>query len=162
MSAVSYRPPLVLPAMALAVIMAWSQSVCWLPIKSQLVHGYSMVIGIYLLLGVPFWFLVLNRVSSPVVTVIGLIELPVICTLALFGLAHARRGDDWSFGLQDLVGPVLGDHGSPYEAAAQLPHGSPGAALVRGPLPRLGAQGNDLLPTLINLYICHDQPEPRG
>jgi hypothetical protein len=97
-----YRPPLLLPAIALAVIMAWSQTVCWLPIKSQLVHGYSMVIGIYLLLGVPFWFLVLNRVSSPVVTVIGLIELPVICALALFGLTHTRRGDDWSFGLQDL------------------------------------------------------------
>jgi len=97
-----YRPPVVLPALALAVIMIWNQTVCWMPIKSQLVQGYTATIGYALLLGVPFWLLVVNRASSAEVTVIGLIELPALSALAFLGLTHARRGDSWSFGLQDL------------------------------------------------------------
>ena len=75
-----YRPPLILPALAIAVIMAWSQTVAWLPTKSQLVQGYTATIGFALLLGVPFWLLVVNRVSSTEVTVIGLVELPALCS----------------------------------------------------------------------------------
>ena len=43
-----YRPPLVLPAFA--VTMAWSQTVSWLPTKSQHVRVYSVMIGFALLL----------------------------------------------------------------------------------------------------------------
>jgi len=97
-----YRPPLILPALAIAVTMAWSQTVAWLPTKSQLVQGYTATIGFALLVGVPCWLLVVNRASSAEVTVIGLVELPALCALAFLGLTHARRGDEWSFGLQDL------------------------------------------------------------
>jgi hypothetical protein len=97
-----YRPPVLLPAVALAVLVAWNQTICWMPIKSQLVLVYSMMIGLMLLLGAPLWLLILDRVSSAVLTVTGLIELPALCALAILGLTHARRGDDWSFGLQDL------------------------------------------------------------
>ncbi len=97
-----YRPPLLLPALAIAAITAWNQALCWAPIKSHLVQVYSMTIGLMLLLGVPFWLLILNRASSAEVTAIGLIELPALSALAFLGLTHARRGDDWSFGLQDL------------------------------------------------------------
>ena len=33
---------------------------------------------------------------------IGLIELPAVCALALLDVTHARRGDGWSFRTQDL------------------------------------------------------------
>ncbi len=97
-----YRPPLVLPGLALAVAMAWSQTVSWLPTKSQHVRVYSVVIGFVLLLNAPFLLLVLERASSNELTVIGLIELPAVCALAFLGVTPARRGDEWSFGLQDL------------------------------------------------------------
>jgi len=97
-----YRPPLLLPALAIAVITVWNQTLCWMPIKSILLQVYSMTIGLMLLLGVPFVLLILDKVSSTELTVIGSIELPALCALALLGLTHARRGDEWSFGLQDL------------------------------------------------------------
>lgn len=98
-----YRPPLVLPALALAVIMAWTQTLSWLPTMNQSVRIYSSLIGFALLLGVPFWLLISNKLSSTELTVIGLIELPALFALALLGVAHARRGDEWSLGLQDLL-----------------------------------------------------------
>ena len=53
-----YRPPLLVPAIALAVIMAWIQAVCWLPIKSKLLQVYALSIGLMLLLGAPSWLLI--------------------------------------------------------------------------------------------------------
>jgi hypothetical protein len=97
-----YQPPLRLPAIALAVIVAWNQTACWMPIKSQLVRVNSITIGLTLLLGAPLWLLIQGRVSSSVLTAIGLTEFPVMFALALLGLTHARRGDEWSLGLQDL------------------------------------------------------------
>ena len=82
--------------------MAWHQTICWLPIKSKLVQVYLMTIGLTLLLGAPFALLILMQASPTVLTLIGLIELPALWALALLGLTHARRGDEWSLGLQGL------------------------------------------------------------
>ncbi len=97
-----YRPPLVLPALAIAVITAWNQTICWMPIKSKLVQVYSHDDWLDAAAGRALLLLVFEKVSPNVLTVIGLIELPVLCALAFLGLKHARRGDDWSFGLQEL------------------------------------------------------------
>src|SRR5437764_1367848 len=40
-----YRPPLVLPALALAVCIAWIQTICWLPIRSPLIRQNVLFLG---------------------------------------------------------------------------------------------------------------------
>lgn len=97
-----YRPPLLLPALALAVIMAWTQTLSWMPPMNKQVRIYLAMIGFTVLAGLPSWLLITERVSSRELTVLGLIELPALCGLALLGVTHARRGYEWSFGLQDL------------------------------------------------------------
>ena len=94
-----YRPPLVLPAVAIAVAMAWIQTICWLPIRSQLVRVYLLIIGFYVLLGAPAWLLQREILSPSSCSVLGVFELVGIYTLAQSGSAHDRRGDDWSFGV---------------------------------------------------------------
>ena len=60
-----YRPPLVLPTLAIAVGMAWLQTICWLPIKSPLVRTYLTLIGIALLLVGPGWLWQREMLSEP-------------------------------------------------------------------------------------------------
>ena len=97
-----YRPPLILPAIAFAVLMAWFQAVSWFAFRSPIVHAYSIIIGLYILIGVPAWLLTDERLSSNAVLLLGLAELALICPLAYFGLVRARRGDHLSLGLQYL------------------------------------------------------------
>lgn len=98
-----YRPPLVLPAMAIAVSMAWLQTICWLPIKSPLVRNYLLIIGFWLLLIAPAWLLQRNVLSPSALSFLSLFELAGLYALASLGLAHDRRGDDWSFGVDRAV-----------------------------------------------------------
>ncbi len=97
-----YHPPVLLPAIALAVTVAWNQAMCWMPFRSQLVQVYCMLAGLGLLVGLPSWSLVTKTLPVPVLATIGLLELPIIYALAVLGLRHARRGDDWSLGLSDI------------------------------------------------------------
>ena len=97
-----YRPPLILPAIAFAVLMAWCQAVSWFVFKSPLVHAESIIVGLYILLGVPAWLLTSERLSSDAVILLGFAELALICPLAFFGLVRARRGDHLSLGMQDF------------------------------------------------------------
>lgn len=97
-----YRPPLILPALAFAVVIAWCQAVSWVAFKSPVVHAESIIIGLYILLGTPAWLLTSERLSSNAVILLGFAELAMICPLAFLGLVRARRGDHLSLGLQDL------------------------------------------------------------
>jgi hypothetical protein len=95
-----YHPPLVLPTLAIALAMVWNQAVCWSPIKSQATRLYAAIIGYLLVLGAPS-FLFFQRLVSPTsVTVLCLIELPIVYAVALLAVRHDRRGNEWSFGLE--------------------------------------------------------------
>ena len=98
-----FRPPLVLPALAIAVAMAWLQAICWLPIKSPLVRTYLTLIGLALLLVAPAWLWQREVLSESALFALGLLELAALYALARLGLAHDRRGDDWSFGVDRAV-----------------------------------------------------------
>ena len=89
--------------LAIAVAMAWLQTICWLPIKSQLVRTYLTLIGIAVLLVAPAWLWQRELLSDPRSFVLGLLELAGLYALADLGLAHDRRGDDWSFGVDRAV-----------------------------------------------------------
>jgi hypothetical protein len=98
-----YRPPLAVPAAALAVCVAWIQTACWLPVNSPLIRVYLLLLGFSVLLGVPGWFWRIEILSSTQLVVLGGIELIVLYSLARIGLAHDRRGDDWSLGIERFV-----------------------------------------------------------
>jgi hypothetical protein len=83
--------------------MAWFQTVCWLPIRSPLVRAYLTLLGIFLLIATPAWLLVRELVSPQLLYLLGGAELAGLYALACLGLAHDRRGDDWSFGLDRAV-----------------------------------------------------------
>jgi hypothetical protein len=105
-----YRPPLVLPAMALAVCIAWIQTVCWMPIKNPLIRSYVMIMGICMLLVVPAWLGFHRFLSSSQISVLGGLELLGLYGLARLGLAYDRKGQEWTFGadrVADWYGSVL-------------------------------------------------------
>jgi hypothetical protein len=98
-----YRPPLLLPAVGIAVTMAWLQTICWLPIKSQLVRVYLLLIGFCVLLGAPGWLFQRELISLSSLSMLAIFELAGLFVLARLGVAHDRRGVDWSFGVDRAV-----------------------------------------------------------
>jgi hypothetical protein len=98
-----YRPPLAVPAVALAVCIAWIQTSCWLPIKSPLVRVCLLLFGFDALLGLPGWLWEIEALSSSQLQLLGALELIALYVLARLGLAHDRRGDDWSLGVERFV-----------------------------------------------------------
>jgi hypothetical protein len=98
-----YRPPLLLPMLAIAVAIAWCQVVAWSPIKSYMVRIYAAILGFLVLLGVPAYLLAQNQVSHSVLTALGPLELPLLFGAALLAVRQDRRGDDWSFGVDRVV-----------------------------------------------------------
>lgn len=97
-----FHPPLILPALALAVGGAWSQTVSWSPVKVQYLRLVGAIIGFWILVGSPYCLLLQNTVTSTTLTAVGLLELPVVYGLALLAVRHDRRGDDWTSLLQTL------------------------------------------------------------
>jgi hypothetical protein len=97
-----YRPPLAVTAVALAVCVAWIQTACWLPVKSPLLRVYVLLLGFWALIGTPGWLWWIETVSSTQLQVLGGIELIALYVLARLSLAHDRRGDDWSLGVERL------------------------------------------------------------
>ena len=130
-----FRPPLVLPALAIAVAMAWLQAICWLPIKSPLVRTYLTLIGLALLLEAPAWLWQREVLSESALLVLGLLELAAIYALARLGLAHDRRGDDWSFGVDRAVEWVRTMAERTHPATGQVSHRGRGPGLVRVSMP---------------------------
>ena len=120
-----YRPPLVLPAVAIAVAMAWLQTICWLPIKSQLVRVYLMMIG----------FGVLLASTGLALAAGGAVALMPLRAGALRAGGALRPGASWpgprSAGRRLVVrsgprgGLVLVDRRSLFPATGQLPDRGP-------------------------------------
>jgi hypothetical protein len=98
-----YQPPLSLPAVALALCVAWIQTACWLPVNSPLIRVYVLLLGFAALIGLPGWLWRIEFMSSSQILVLGGIELIALYGLARLGLAHDRRGDDWSLGVERFV-----------------------------------------------------------
>jgi hypothetical protein len=98
-----YRPPIILPALGLAVAMTWNQTACWLPFKSHVAKSYVILVGLYLFLGLPGWLFVGSYLSHTSALWLGIVELLGMLLLATQGLASDRRGDVWSLGMESLA-----------------------------------------------------------
>jgi hypothetical protein len=97
------HPPLVLPAVALALTVAWNQVICWSPIKSQFLRVTGAIVGLELLLGVPLYLFVEKLASQMVIAMLGLTAIPLVYGIGHLAIRHDRRGKEWSFGLQTLI-----------------------------------------------------------
>ncbi|MGC8643120.1 MAG: hypothetical protein ACP5XB_24945 [Isosphaeraceae bacterium] len=89
-----FHPPLVLPALALAVGGAWAQTVSWSPVKVQYLRLVGAIIGFWILVGSPYCLLLQNSVTATTLTALGLFELAVVYGLGLLAVRYDRRGDD--------------------------------------------------------------------
>jgi hypothetical protein len=98
-----YQPPLTLPAIALAVCVAWIQTACWLPLKSPLIRVYLLLLGLSLLFCAPGWLWQRETLAETDLPLVGGLELVAILVIARIGLAYERRGDDWSPGVDRFV-----------------------------------------------------------
>ncbi|WP_165222456.1 hypothetical protein [Aquisphaera insulae] len=99
--------PAVLPAIWIATMVAWFQVLCWLPLPGVLVT-YLAAFGIWLFVGAPFLLLAREMVAYETLVVVGAAAMPPLYVLACLAVAHGRRGDRWSLGIDRIVAGLLG------------------------------------------------------
>jgi hypothetical protein len=95
-----YRPPLILPALALVIAVAWNQVVAWSPIRSYMVRIYGAMLGYWALIGWPCYLHVKDQISHSSLLALGLLELLLLFGVAWFAVREDRRGDVWSLGFE--------------------------------------------------------------
>jgi hypothetical protein len=98
-----YRPPLVLPALALVIAVTWNQVVAWSPIKSYILRIYGAILGYWLLIGWPYYLHVQDQISQSALIALGSFEPLLMFAAAWLAVWQDRRGEDWSLGLDRAV-----------------------------------------------------------